>query len=497
MDKQREELMMLVEEKQKLSHDILLLRARERVYENLEYNRLNNRVTYRDLYHQVTKKKKIWPLRKVMTDFQHELFNVMPCWMVSPEAASAIFPMTQMFDLVIFDEASQCFAERGIPAMYRGKQLVVAGDDMQLRPNELYQTRWEEDDDDPDLEVDSLLDLAKRYLPTVHLQGHYRSQSLELIDFSNRHFYEGRLQLLPDRNILNRQEPAIEYHQVNGIWADNTNETEAVAVVDRVVSLLTVTPDKQIGVVTFNAPQQNLILDLLEERFLEEGITMPSSLFVKNIENVQGDEKDIIIFSVGYAPDKKKKMNMQFGSLNMPGGENRLNVAVTRAREKIILICSIQPEQLRTDDLKNDGPRLLKKYLEYARDVHHRRFAPEISLNGKQPASWYLNHQIKSWGHQKFPEYQFEVNTLPMADLHIRKDNGYLGIVLTDDMRYFSSLSQKDFFAYTPALMAKKNWSFHYVFSRNLWQDKEQVEDDLLRFIGSKIASGDGAETSF
>ena len=488
MEKQREELISLVEEKQKLSHEILLLRARERVYENLEYNRLNNRVTYRDLYHQVTKKKKIWPLRKLITDFHLELFNVMPCWMVSPEAASAIFPMTELFDLVIFDEASQCFSERGIPAMYRGKQIVVAGDDMQLKPNELYQTRWEEDGDHPDLEVDSLLDLAKRYLPTVHLQGHYRSQSLELIDFSNKHFYEGRLQLLPDRNILNLQQPAIAYQQVDGIWENNTNAAEAGAVVERVLNLLAADPQKQIGVVTFNSPQQNLILDLLEERFAKEDLTIPETLFVKNIENVQGDEKDVIIFSVGYAPDKKKKMNMQFGSLNMVGGENRLNVAVTRAREKIILICSIQPEQLRTDDLKNEGPRLLKQYLEYAREVDQRRFMPTVYMNGKQKTSWYLNHQIKSWGEEKFPEYKFELNRLPLADLHIKNDNGSLGIVLTDDMHYFSSLSEKDFFAYMPTLMARKNWNYHYVFSRNLWQDKEKVEEDLLRFIGSRIA---------
>jgi hypothetical protein len=489
MEKQREELIALVEEKQKLSHDILLMRARERVYENLEYNRLNNRVTYRDLYHQVTKKKKIWPLRKLVTDFQHELFNVMPCWMVSPEAASAIFPMSELFDLVIFDEASQCFSERGIPAMYRGRQIVVAGDDMQLKPNELYQTRWEEEGaDHPDLEVDSLLDLAKRYLPTVHLQGHYRSQSLELIDFSNKHFYEGRLQLLPDRNILNLQQPGIEYQQVEGVWDNNINEVEARAVVERVLSVLTADPGKHIGVVTFNSPQQNLILDLLEERFAAEGQPLPATLFVKNIENVQGDEKDIIIFSVGYAPDKKKKMNMQFGSLNMVGGENRLNVAVTRAREKIILICSIQPEQLRTDDLKNEGPKLLKKYLEYARDVDQRKFVPTVYLNGKHRPSWYLNHQIKNWGEERFPEYQFEVNQLPLADLHIKNENGYLGIVLTDDMHYFNSLSEKDFFAYMPTLMARKSWNFHYVFSRNLWQDKEKVEDDLLRFIGSRMA---------
>src|SRR5690606_8316008 len=234
--------------------------------------------------HQVTKKKKIWPLRRVVAEFKHELFNVVPCWMVSPESASAIFPMEPLFDLVIFDEASQCFAERGIPAMYRGRQLVVAGDDMQLKPHELYQARWEDEEDHPDLEVDSLLDLAKRYLPTVFLQGHYRSQSLELIDFSNRHFYEGRLQLLPDRNVLNRQEPAIEYQQVEGVWENNTNAAEAAAVVERVWTLWETDQRKEVGVVTFNAPQQDLILDLLEEKFSKAGEELPSSLFVKNIE---------------------------------------------------------------------------------------------------------------------------------------------------------------------------------------------------------------------
>lgn len=489
MEKQREDLMALVEEKQKLSHDILMLRARERVYENLEYNRLNNRVTYRDLHHQVTKKKKIWPLRKLVTDFQHELFNVVPCWMVSPEAASAIFPMTELFDIVIFDEASQCFSERGIPAMYRGKQLVVAGDDMQLKPNELYQIRWEEEGEHPDLEVDSLLDLAKRYLPTVHLQGHYRSQSLELIDFSNRHFYQGRLQLLPDRHILNRQEPAIEYQHVNGSWENNTNQVEALAVVERVAELLAADPDKTVGVVTFNAPQQTLILDLLEERAARDGVSLPASLFVKNIENVQGDEKDIIIFSVGYAPDKRGKLSMQFGSLNVAGGENRLNVAVTRAREKIILICSIQPEQLRTADLRNEGPKLLKQYLEYARDVDQKRFTPAVYHDGQQPATWYLNHQIRSWGTEKLPELEFAVDHLPLSDLCVRDESGYLGLVLTDDLHYFNSLSPKDFFAYRPALMSRKNWSYHFVFSRNLWQDREKVEDDLLRFIGGNMTN--------
>lgn len=488
MEEQQKELASLVEEKQKLSHDILLARLRENVYEKLEYNRLNNRVTYRDLYHQVTKKKKIWPLRKVINDFQEEVFRLMPCWMASPESVSAIFPMAEIFDIVIFDEASQCFAERGIPSMYRGKQIVIAGDDKQLKPSELYQVRWDEEGEDPDLEVDSLLELSERYLPTEHLQGHYRSQSMELIDFSNRHFYEGRLRLLPDRHILNLREPGIEYHNVGGVWEDNVNIVEAKAVVERVVQLVRGNPGKEIGIVTFNSPQQMLIMDLVEEAFARENISIPASLFIKNIENVQGDEKDIIIFSVGYAPDKNQKMKMQFGSLSISGGENRLNVAVTRAREKIILICSIAPEQLRTEELRNDGPRLLRKYLEFAREVSQRSYKPHVVEPVRQPSTWFLNSQIKKWCSSKFTDMEFETDTLPLADLSFRKNDHHLGILLTDDARYYSSLSVKDSFAYVPQLFGQKNWDYYIVFSRNFWQDRARFEDGLLRFFGSREA---------
>jgi hypothetical protein len=487
MQEQQLELSRLVEEKQTLSADILLLRARERVYDRVEYNRLNNRVTYRDLYHQLTKKKKIWSLRKVVTDFEEEIFNVLPCWMASPESVSAIFPMKEMFDLVIFDEASQCFSERGIPAMYRGKQVLVAGDDMQLKPSELYQIRWDDELDHPDVEVDSLLALVERYLPTVHLQGHYRSRSMDLIDFSNRNFYEGRLQLLPDRTILNLQEPGIEYCKVDGVWENNVNAVEAVTVVQRVIELVRMFPAKEIGIVTFNAPQQQLIMDLMEDLFTQSGMTIPSTLFVKNIENVQGDEKDIIIFSVGYAPDKRKKVSMHFGSLSMAGGENRLNVAVTRAREKIILICSIDPEELRTDDIKNEGPKLLKKYLEFARDVHQQKFRPKVETKVRQQPTWYLNNKLKKWGEEKFTGLQFETDTMPLADLYFKNNGQYLGIVRTDDANYFKSLSVKDSFAYVPSLLEQKNWGSFYVFSRNLWHDPEKVEEDLLKFIGTKM----------
>ena len=484
MEEMETSLRKSVIEKQSLSNEILKVRARERIYESIEYNRLNNRVTYRDLHHQATKKKKIWPVRKVVSEFSEELFNLMPCWMASPEAVSAIFPMEQLFDLVIFDEASQCFAERGIPAMYRGKQVVIAGDDKQLKPFELYQVRWTEDEtEQADLEVSSLLELTGRYLPTVHLQGHYRSQSLPLIEFSNNFFYEGRLKLLPDKDIINKQDTPITFHKVNGEWSNNTNLVEAIVVVDFALYMIQKFPEKEVGIITFNAPQQVMIMDLIEEKATRERITIPDSLFIKNIENVQGDEKDFIIFSIGYAPDEKGKLSMQFGSLNVAGGENRLNVAVTRAREKIIVFSSIEPEDLKLQGIKNEGPKLLKKYLEYAREVSQDKFEGYAHQPYQYSSGWYLNRHLVGAGVLKYPQLSFSLNEMPFTDITVQEGNTFYAAVLTDDQVYQSSLTVKEPHAYTPALLEQKHWQYHRVFSRNWWSNRERTEGELVKFI--------------
>jgi AAA domain/Protein of unknown function (DUF4011) len=480
LDLLESELRTKIRDKQRLGLEILALRARERVTDNLEFNRLNNMVTYRDLHHQVTKKKKVWPLRKLITEFEDEVFRVIPCWLVSPESASAIFPMREMFDLVIFDEASQCFAERGIPAIYRARQVVIAGDQQQLRPGDFYQARWQDEDEShPDLEIDSLLELGSRYLQSVDLRSHYRSQSAALIDFSNRRFYGGRLQLLPDCHAANQTEVPIEYHHVDGAWVDNTNQKEAEIVVTLVSELAAKDPGKSIGVVTFNAPQQNLILDLLEER---SGLTTPSRLFVKNIENVQGDETDIIIFSMAYAPDKKGKLSAQFGSLNQQGGENRLNVAITRAREKIMVVASFWPEQLQVDETLNPGPRLLKDYLTFARTVSQGEFVPSVLPNREHHHDWYLKKRIRKEIESKPGNFDLVEDRFPLTDLTAVHGKKQHGIVLTDDEYYRDSLTAKERHALLPELLEQKNWKFASVYSRNYWNDPERFIHDIRRF---------------
>jgi len=472
-----------VKEKLKVSKEIVLMKSRERTYSEVMYNRLNNMTTYRDLSHQVGKKRKIWPIRRLVSHFSRELFNLIPCWMTSPEAASAIFPMEKLFDVVIFDEASQCFVERGLPAMYRGHQVVVAGDSQQLSPFDLYKTRWDDDSQDiPELEIDSLLDLSEKYLMQAQLRGHYRSKSIDLIDFSNKHFYDYGLSLLPDRKIINRNEPAIEFKKVDGVWANNCNSVEADYVIALVYKIIAEAPKKEIGIITFNARQQDLIYDKLEEYSIEHGVPIPRGLIIKNIENVQGDEKDIIIFSLTHGPDENGKFSMQFGSLNIPRGENRLNVAVTRAREKIYLVTSFFPQEMNVENLKNDGPKLLKEYLIYAMEVSEGKFIPALRPSAKSSNNWYLKRKLKE---DLIAEKKFTMEiseSLPFSDLTLKKDDQYLGLILTDDDLYYQSVSAKETHVYNPFTLSSKNWKFRGVFSREVWQDNDEVIERMIRY---------------
>lgn len=460
--------------KQTLSRNILLVKLREQTYRNLALNRLNNVITYRDLLHQTTKKRNVWPVRKLMESFADEVFKLVPCWLASPESVSAMFPLRgDLFDLIIFDEASQCFAENGVPAMARGKQVVVTGDNQQLRPSDLYRTRLDDTELDEEipaaLEVESLLELAAQQLPQVSLTEHYRSHSLDLITFSNLHFYGNKLSLLPHFDAINQREPAIRYLNVKGHWQQNTNPTEAEAILQLLDELTTELPGRSVGVVTFNYPQQQLIQDRLDERASGENKHhLPPGLFVKNIENVQGDERDVIIFSVGYAPrvdapDERGRLSMQFGSLNARGGENRLNVAVTRARERVYVVTSLWPDQLHVAHAVNEGPKLLKAYLAYALDVAQERFQPTPNQQQALPVGSLLKDKLAA----QHPNWQPE---LPFADLTVKSGKTYESLVLTDDDAYYQQ-TLKQAHAYLPIALQTRKWPFQRVWSREFWRN--------------------------
>ncbi len=325
---------------------------------------------------------------KFVEKFEFELFRGVRVFLMTPEAVSEILPLrNDLFDLLVFDEASQIYVERGIPAIARARRLVVAGDHKQLRPSSLGDGRITVDEDEENeavLEEESLLDIARFKFPEVMLTYHYRSRYEELIAFSNAAFYDGKLNISP--NPVGSKKPPISVFKVNGKWEDRVNTAEAQKVLELITEHLAAGADlpqvsrDTLGVITFNAKQRDCILDLIDKkcdadpefktRYLDEYTRREDGedlgLFVKNIENVQGDERDRIIFSFAYAHNEKGVMSRNFGWLNRPGGENRLNVAISRAKKRIEIVTSIVPSDLRVDDIKSRGVHLLRSYLDYA-----------------------------------------------------------------------------------------------------------------------------------
>ncbi|MBC5773972.1 AAA family ATPase [Pontibacter sp. KCTC 32443] len=470
-----QELQQSLSEKQRLSQEIVLSKLREQTYADMEFNRLGNVVTYRRLQAQVSKKRSLYPIRKLFSLFSDEILNLVPCWLASPETVSAVLPLERCFDVVIFDEASQCFAETGIPAMLRGTQVVVAGDEQQLKPSDLYRARWSDatDEEIEELSAESLLQLCSLYLPQTMLMQHYRSHFPELIEFSNQHFYHSKLELIPNLQEINTSRAAIEYLHVNGLWQDNSNLPEAEKVVELVIDLLN-QGQQEVGVITFNYNQQMVVQDLLEERAQQQAIVIPATVLVKNIENMQGDEKDVIILSVGYAPDEKGKFAMQFGSLNQAGGENRLNVAVTRAKRKIIVVASINPEQLHVENTQHNGPKRLKSYLQYAQQVSNGNFRYQPKL---QPMPTHIP-LLKEHLAKQISALQPQV---PFADLTLTDNHTYKAAILTDDDLYYSHLSVRHSHADVPELLKQRHWPYRKVYSRQYWAEKEKVITKLQK----------------
>lgn len=325
---------------------------------------------------ETEKKRRHMPLRKLFNAVPGVLQRLKPCIMMSPLSVSTFLQAEALrFDLVIFDEASQVFPWDAIGAIYRGSQLIVAGDDKQLPPTSFFsRADIESEDEEDDIgDFESILSLCKSVnMPNKRLRWHYRSRREPLIAFSNKHFYDGDLVTFP--SVRDAARDAVQLiHVADGVWSDRKNLPEARRVAELVVEHFRCKPDKSLGVIAFNASQQQAIEDAIYDLrrsspvidvLLKEGTHEP--LFIKNLENVQGDERDVILLSFGYAKNEAGKFIKNFGPLSKPGGERRLNVAVTRAREAVSLIASVRSSDMDLSGSTSIGAQLLKAYLEYA-----------------------------------------------------------------------------------------------------------------------------------
>ncbi|MBR1747175.1 MAG: DUF4011 domain-containing protein [Clostridia bacterium] len=515
-DSVRERILTLKSDQRELTKTLALERF------SLDYAQFfENDSHAKDYLYQIQKQRALWPIRRMMEYFSEFIFRLFPCWLLSPQTVSTIFPLKRgMFDLIVFDEASQMFIENALPTIYRGNNIVVAGDNKQLRPSSGFIKRYQADDSfdatmdlstQAALEVESLLDLATAKYTPVNLVYHYRSKFAELIDFSNMAFYGNKLQIAPNITI-DTDHPPIERIKVKGVWQNRHNHEEAVAVVKLVRSILREREyGETIGIVTFNSEQKEYIEDMLdaeadkvatfrrqlylEQNRIENGENQ--SLFVKNLENVQGDERDIIIFSVGYAKNDYDRVVAQFGSLSMEGGENRLNVAITRAKKKIYVVTSIEPEELdKVETTKNNGPKLLKSYLMYARavssgkqDEAKRILASFDGLAKPSSEIGSYEEQIKE-GLEKmgYTVYSNLGNTYYKLSLGIydKTLNRFILGIECDYRAYQSSDNALERDVYRIKFLESRGWKIIRVWSRDWWQSPKKVLSELSSIIDAE-----------
>ena len=497
----RARIFRLKEEQQQIAVKITAARGTKE-YEELYSTAKNNK----DYLYQISKKQKFWPIRKTTEVYGDFVLSLFPCWLLSPENVSSILPLKKnMFDVVIFDEASQVFIESTIPTIYRGKNIVVAGDAKQLRPSTTFMKRYlggdpaeiEDFSVQAALEVESLLDLAVARYSSANLNYHYRSRHSELIDFSNNAFYSASLQVAPNISKSPNDRP-IERIKVKGVWSERHNVAEAeeiVALLGRIFK--TRKHAESIGIITFNSDQQTCINDMIdkeaarnpefrsyilnEKHRIENGEDV--SLFVKNLENVQGDERDIIIFSIGYAHNDEGKLYTNFGSLSAEGGENRLNVAITRAKSKIYIVTSIEPEELKVEASKHQGPKLLKQYLTYARAVSGGSDSDvKAVLSELDPTERTVTapivpmRSVEDQIKEKLEKLGYVVDTrignrnsrISLAVYDPKKDRYLVGVELDKDA-FASTLSTMERDVYKPRFLESRGWTILRVWCRDWW----------------------------
>jgi very-short-patch-repair endonuclease len=327
------------------------------------------------LKRELTKKKNVKQIRQLFNDHPHIIMELKPCLLMSPLSVSQfIEPRKVKFDLVVFDEASQVRPEDAIGSIMRGKQVIVVGDSLQLPPTSFFRMDSEEEEETIE-DLESILDECSAIGIKQHmLRWHYRSRDESLIAFSNHHVYSDRLFTFPSSGRRGGEWGVSFVHVPDAIYdrgGAKTNPVEAKKVAELVMDHFNRTPDRSLGVIAFSEAQQMAILDEVDklrmrkpemEKYFAEDSS--EEFFVKNLENVQGDERDVMIFSVGYGYDTKGKMTQNFGPLNGPGGERRLNVAVTRARLHIKVVSSIKSSDI--ENPSSRGASLLKEYLAYA-----------------------------------------------------------------------------------------------------------------------------------
>ncbi|MDE6276279.1 MAG: DUF4011 domain-containing protein, partial [Clostridia bacterium] len=450
-----------------------------------------------NLLNEGGKKRRQKSIRTLLSQIRELAQNLKPCFLMSPLSVSTFLTPDVKFDLVVFDEASQIFPQDAIGAIYRAKQLIVVGDSKQMPPSNFFTSvvdveDYEDDEDVKDFE--SVLDLCSTVLPQLRLKWHYRSRYEQLIEFSNKNFYEGDLVTFPSSK-TDRDGIGVDFKYVEGGTFDHktrTNRAEADYIVDLIFENIQKYPDRSLGVVAFSISQQDLIERLLAKRRLQDSqyeeffsCEKDEPFFVKNLETVQGDERDTIIFSVAYGKDKDGKMSQNFGPINKMGGERRLNVAFTRAKLNVQLVASIHGYDINLKNAGSTGARLLRDYIEFAQNGS-TDFVGNGSAEEQFAEAFDFEMQVAEFLQNKGYEVDVKIGaSAGSVDMGVKMPGGedYILAVECDGRSYKTAKNTRDRDRLRKSVLQRMGWHYHRVWAIDWMQNPKDEKDRLLKAL--------------
>jgi very-short-patch-repair endonuclease len=461
-------------------------------------NNVSRKDGYGVLKHQLQLQRRHKPVRQLATEMGDAFTTLAPCMLMSPLSIAQYLPAAQaLFDLVIFDEASQIAPWDAIGSIARGRQVVIAGDPRQMPPTNFFNRAPGAADDDgsTDEDMESILDeCLAAGVPQRSLAWHYRSRHESLIAFSNNRYYESRLITFPAPET---RESAVTWRKIDGVYAKGagrTNQAEAEAMVHETVQRLLdpafIASRKTLALVTLNSEQQRLVEDLLDkarrqhpriERFFAEELTEP--VVVKNLETVQGDERDVILLGIGYGPTEPgaPTMSMNFGPLNRDGGWRRLNVALTRARQEMVLFTSFDASLIDLNRTSARAVRDLKHFIEFA-ERGPRALAEAIqgSVGGyESPFEEAVAQALKKKGWNVVPQIGVSRFRIDLGVVHPDRPGSYLVGVECDGAAYHSAATARDRDKVRAAILEGLGWKLVRTWSTDWWVDKEGATERL------------------
>lgn len=435
-------------------------------------------------------------IRSLFEQIPEVLTKLCPCMLMSPiSAAQYLQAENDLFDIVIFDEASQLPTCKAVGVLARAENAVIVGDPNQMPPTSFFAGNMVDEDNLDVEDLDSILDDCLALgMPSAYLRWHYRSRHESLIAFSNQEFYENSMLTFPS---VNDRERRVRLRKIDGFFdrgKTRVNVNEAKAIVEEIKKRY---QDPQlrkqtIGVVTFNISQQTLIEDMLQEEYQQDvkfdqwANTGEESLFVKNLENVQGDERDIILFSVAFGPNAEGKMSLNFGPLNKNGGWKRLNVAVSRARSEMIVFTSMTADMINLKRTKAKGVEALRDFLEFAQKGQLQSENIEENMEERQGIMEHICQTLNEHGYKYQSSVGHSKFKIDIAVMNPYNEEEYLLGIMSDGESYRQSSNTKDREVAQISVLKGLGWDIYRIWTMDWWDNKEKELKKLIECLDYK-----------